>query len=42
LIEQLSILIEGKASGLNNNYAQQFIGNNFTWEAAVNKLVAIF
>jgi len=42
LIEQLSILIEGKASGLNNNYAQQFIGNNFTWEAAFNKLVAIF
>jgi len=42
LIEQLSILIEGKASVLNNNYAQQFIGNNFTWEAAVNKLVAIF
>jgi len=42
LIEQLSILIEDKASGLDNNYAQQFIGKNFTWEAAVNKLVAIF
>jgi len=42
LIEQLSILIEGKASVLNNNYAQQFIGNNLTWEAAVNKLIAIF
>jgi len=41
LIEQLSILIEGKASGLDNSYAQQFIGKNLTWETAVNKLVTI-
>jgi glycosyltransferase involved in cell wall biosynthesis len=42
LIDQLSVLIEGKASRLNNDLAQQFIGKNFTWYQAVNRLVAIF
>ena len=42
LIEQLLILIEGKASRLNNSLAQQFIGKNFTWTVAVNKLVDSF
>ena len=42
LIEQLSLLIEGKASKLNNSFAQQFIGKNFTWAVAANKLVDIF
>ena len=42
LIDQLSLLIEGKARKLNNNYAQQFIRENFTWTAAVKKLVDIF
>ena len=42
LIEQLSLLIEGKASRLNNSFAQQFIGKNFTWAVAANKLVDIF
>lgn len=41
LIEQLSILIEGKASGINNNLAQEFIGNNFTWSVATKNLVDI-
>ena len=42
LIEQLSVLIEGKASRLNNDFAQQFIGKNFTWAVAANNLVASF
>lgn len=42
LIEQLSILIEGKATNLNTSDAQEFIGENFTWHAAVNKLIDIF
>ena len=42
LIEQLSLLIEGKGSRLNNSFAQQFIGKNFTWAVAANKLVDIF
>ena len=42
LIEQLSHLIEGKASRLNNSLAQQFIGKNFTWTVAANKLVDFF
>ncbi len=42
LTEQLSLLIDGKASGLNNSFAQQFIGKNFTWAVAVNKLIDFF
>jgi glycosyltransferase involved in cell wall biosynthesis len=42
LIEQLSILIEGKASKLDNSFAQQFIGKNFTWSVNTNKLVDMF
>jgi glycosyltransferase involved in cell wall biosynthesis len=42
LIEQLSLLIEGKVSRLNNSFAQQFIGKNFTWAIAANNLVDIF
>lgn len=42
LIEQLSALIEGKASRLNNSLAQEFIGGNFTWTTATNNLTNIF
>jgi glycosyltransferase involved in cell wall biosynthesis len=42
LIEQLSALIEGKASRLNNSLAQEFIGQNFTWTTATNNLIDIF
>lgn len=42
LIEKLTILIEGKATNLNIGDAQKFIGENFTWHTAVNKLVDIF
>lgn len=42
LIEQLSALIEGKASGLNNSLAQEFIGENFTWTTTTNHLTNIF
>lgn len=42
LIEQLSILIEGKSSRLDNSFAQQFIEKNFTWAIAANKLINIF
>ena len=42
LIEQLSLLIEDKATNLNSNKAQEFIGEKFTWHAAVKKLVDIF
>jgi glycosyltransferase involved in cell wall biosynthesis len=42
LIEQLSLLIEGRASRLNNSFAQQFIGKNFTWAVAANELVDLF
>jgi glycosyltransferase involved in cell wall biosynthesis len=42
LIEQLSLLIEGKTSRLNNSFAQQFIGQNFTWAISANNLVDIF
>lgn len=42
LIEQISALIEGKASRLNNCLAQEFIRGNFTWTAATNKLTNIF
>lgn len=42
LINQLSLLIEGKASRLNNSFSQQFIGKNFTWAVAVKKLIDIF
>ena len=42
LINQLSILIEGRAKRLDNNLAQQFIENNFTWAVAVKKLIDIF
>jgi hypothetical protein len=41
-MEQLSVLIEGKASKLNKSIAQQFIGGNFTWAVATNNLVDIF
>jgi len=42
LIDQLSILIEGKAMRLNNELTQQFIGNNFSWPVVTKKLVDIF
>jgi glycosyltransferase involved in cell wall biosynthesis len=42
LIEQLILLIEGKATNMNTNKAQEFIAKNFTWHAAVKKLVDIF
>jgi glycosyltransferase involved in cell wall biosynthesis len=42
LIEQLSVLIEGKAIRLNNTFAQQFIEKNFTWGVAVSKLLESF
>jgi glycosyltransferase involved in cell wall biosynthesis len=42
LIDQLSILIEGKANSLDNGFAQQFIAQNFTWAVTTNKLVSIF
>jgi len=41
LVEQLSILIDGKATRLDNNIAQKFIENNFTWSAATKKLVDV-
>ena len=42
LVEQLSALIEGRASKLESRIAQQFIEKNFSWNTAVNKLVSIF
>jgi glycosyltransferase involved in cell wall biosynthesis len=41
LVEQLSILIESKVTRLDNNIAQKFIENNFTWTLATKKLVDI-
>lgn len=42
LINQLSILIEGRATRLNNIFSQQFIENNFTWAVVTNKLANMF
>jgi len=42
LIEQLTNLIEGKASRLNKNFAQIYIQKNFTWADATNKLINFF
>jgi len=42
LINQLSILIEGRAKRLDNNLAQQFIENNFTWAVVTKKLNDFF
>lgn len=42
LIEQLTILIEDRATNLDDNLAQQIIGANFTWTAVSKKLVDVF
>jgi glycosyltransferase involved in cell wall biosynthesis len=42
LIDQLSILIEDKASKLNSVFTQQFIANNFSWDVVTKKLINLF
>lgn len=42
LVDQIAGLIEKRANKLNQNIAQEFIENNFTWNKVVNKLLNLF